>query len=97
MSEYNDGHCPECDGTGGNHYPGCTYEGTGSKEGHTPGSGNGMSTFGAIMCVIGGFVGVAGIFTLFDVDVDSVPAIVCLILIIVVTSLIAGVVSAFKR
>ena len=34
MSEYdsNDhGRCPECDGTDGNHYPGCLYEGTGGS------------------------------------------------------------------
>lgn len=97
MSEYNSGnHCPECDATGGNHYPGCTYEGTGSNERYSSGSGNGMSTFGAIMCVIGGFLGVAIIFTLFDVDVESVPAFVIVILLIIVTSVIAGVVSAFK-
>ena len=31
MSEYGydgGGHCPECDGTGDSHYPGCTYDGT---------------------------------------------------------------------
>ena len=28
MSEYNSEHrCPDCDGTGGNHYPGCEYNG----------------------------------------------------------------------
>lgn len=26
MSEYNDDYCPECDGTGGSHYPGCTCD-----------------------------------------------------------------------
>lgn len=98
MSEYNSGnHCPECDGTGGNHYPGCTYEGTGSNERYySSGSGNGISTFGAILCVIGGFLGVAFLFTLFDVEVDSVPTFLLVILIIIVTSLIAGVISAFK-
>lgn len=98
MSEYNSGnHCTECDGTGGNHYPGCTYEGTGSNGGHySSGSGNGMSTFGAIMCVVGGFVGVAFLLTLFNVEVDSVPTFVLIILIIIITSLIASVISAFK-
>lgn len=98
MSEYNsENRCPECDATGGHHYPGCTYEGTGSTERYSSGSGNGMSTFGAIMCVIGGFFGVALLFTLFDVDVDDVPTFIIIILLIVVTSVIAGVVSAFKK
>ena len=31
MSEYNsENHCPECDATGGDHYPGCIYEATDS-------------------------------------------------------------------
>ena len=56
-----------------------------------------MSTFGAILCVIGGFVGVVLIFTLFDVDVEKVPASVIVILLIIVTSIIGGVVSVFKE
>ena len=97
MSEYNSGNrCPECDATGGNHYPGCTYEGMGNNERYSSGSGNGMSTFGAIMCTIGGFLGVAFIFTFFDADVESIPTFVIVILLIIVTSLIAGVISAFK-
>ena len=55
-----------------------------------------MSTFGAFLCVIGGFVGVALIFTLFDVDVEKVPTPVIVILLIIVTSIIGGVVSVFK-
>lgn len=90
-------HCPECDATGGNHYPVCTYEGTGSEGRHSYGRRGGMSTFGAILCVIGGFVGVAVIFTLFGVDVEKVPASVIVILLIIVTSIIGGVVSAFKE
>ena len=54
MSEYNSEHrCPDCDGTGGNHYPGCVYDGTDSNYRPSRGSGNGMSTLGAIMCTVG--------------------------------------------
>ena len=57
MSEYNhENRCHECDATGGHHYPGCTYEGTEGNYRYSSGSGNGMSTFGAILCVIGGVV-----------------------------------------
>lgn len=34
MREYGENqHCHECDGTHGNHYPGCSYEGTGPRFG----------------------------------------------------------------
>ena len=53
MSEYNhENRCHECDVTGGHHYPGCTYEGTEGNYRYSSGSGDGMSTFGAILCVI---------------------------------------------
>ena len=97
MSDYNhENRCPECDGTGGHHYPGCTYEGTEGNYRYSSGSGKGMSTFGAIMCVIGGFVGVALLLTILNIEVDDVPAFVLVILIIVITSVIGGVVSAIK-
>ena len=97
MSEYNsENRCHECDATGGDHYPGCIYEGTDSNYRIPRGSGNGMSTFGAIMCTIGSLFGVALIFTVLDVDVENVPAFVIVILWIVIASVIAGVVSAFK-
>lgn len=97
MSEYNSEHrCPDCDGTGGNHYPGCVYDGTDSNYRPSRGSGGGMSTLGAILCVIGGFVGVAFLLMILNIEVDDVPAFVLLILIIVITSVIGGVVSAFK-
>ena len=97
MSEYNsENHCPECDATGGDHYPGCIYEGTDSDYRISRGSGNGMSTLGAITCTIGSLFGVALIFTVLDVDVENVPAFVIVILWIIVASVIAGVVSAFK-
>ncbi|MDD6155409.1 MAG: hypothetical protein PUB52_00060 [Lachnospiraceae bacterium] len=55
-----------------------------------------MSTFGAILCVIGGFVGVAFLLMILNIEVDDVPAFVLVILIIVITSVIGGVVSAIK-
>ena len=55
-----------------------------------------MSTFGAIVCVIAGFVGVALLLTILNIEVDDVPAFVLVILIILITSVIGGVVSAIK-
>ena len=97
MSEYNhENRCHECDATGGHHYPGCTYEGTEGNYRYSSGSGKGMSTFGAILCVVGGFVGVALLLMILNIEVDDVPAFVLVILIIVITSVIGGVVSAIK-
>lgn len=98
MSEYNSEHrCPDCDGTGGNHYPGCVYDGTDSNYSFSRGSGGGMSTLGAIMCTIGSLFGVALIFTALDVDVENVPAFVIVILWIIVAPVIGGIVSVFKE
>ena len=48
------------------------------------------------MCVVGGFVGVALLLTILNSEGDDVPAFVLVILIIVITSVIGGVVSAIK-
>lgn len=96
MSE-NSRHCPDCGGSNGFHYNDCIYDGTGSNSGYSSGSGNGISTFGAIMCIIVSFVGVAFLFMIFDVDVESVPTFVIVVLLIIMVSVIAGVVSAFKN
>ena len=48
------------------------------------------------MCVIGGFVGVALLLTILNIEVEDVPTFVLVILIIVITSVIGGVVSAIK-
>ena len=48
------------------------------------------------MCVIGGLVGVALLLTILNIEVDDVPTFVLVILIIVITSVIGGVVSAIK-
>lgn len=60
-------------------------------------SGGGMSTFGAILCVIAGLVEQAVIYTAFDIEVDDVPAIVILILWIVFSSLTGFIVGIVKR
>lgn len=48
------------------------------------------------MCVIGGFVGVAFLLMILNVEVDDVPTFVLVILIIVIASVVGGVVSAIK-
>ena len=90
MSEYNDYHCPECDGTGGNHYPGCTYEGTGKENYHSSRSGGGMSTFGAVLCTIASFIGGALFFVILGIDVEKVPV----FFIVLVIAVIAGILGA---
>jgi hypothetical protein len=61
MSDYHgdNGHCWECDGNSGHHYPGCTYDGTGSRGSYTGfgGSGNAKFVFG-IFFLVGTFVAV---------------------------------------
>jgi hypothetical protein len=59
MSEYHgdNGHCWECDGTNSNHYPGCTYDGTGKRgESYRPGGNDGAKFVFAIFLIIGIFV-----------------------------------------
>jgi hypothetical protein len=60
MSEFNDGgHCWECDGDGGNHYPGCTYEGTGKRgESYRPSGNGGAQVVFALFVMVGIFVAV---------------------------------------
>ena len=48
------------------------------------------------MCVVGGFVGVVLLLTILNIEVEDVPTFVLVILIIVITSVIGGVVSAIK-
>ncbi len=78
----------------GYHYSNCTgpYCDCDERRYGSPshGSGGGMSTFGAIICTIGGFLGTALIFTLLDIDVENVPAVV----IVVVIAIISGILSA---
>lgn len=98
MSDYHgENRCPDCDGTGGNHYPGCDYDGTNGNYHYARGSGNGMSTFGAIVSVIGGLVAEAMVFTLFGVDVENVSVVVIVILWIVFSFVIGAIISSFER
>ena len=97
MSEYgydSNGRCPECDGTGDNHYPGCTYDGVGSGGHHS--IGNGMAAIVAIVCMIIGFVGTAFIYTLLGIDAENVPAIVSFILIMVIAFIVA-IIGSLRR
>lgn len=97
MSEYNhENRCLECDAIGGHHYPGCMYDRTEENYRYSSGSGNVMSTFGAILCVIGGFGEIALLLTILNIEVDDVPTFILVILIIVITSIIGGVVSSIR-
>ena len=60
---------------------------------HTPSRSKGMSTFGAILCVIGGLILQALFYTLLDIEVDNVPALVILILWVVFSGVVAVVVD----
>lgn len=60
-------------------------------------NGGGMSTFGAILCVIAGLVEQSIIYTALDIEVDDVPAIVIVILWIVFSVLTGFVVEMVKR
>lgn len=56
MGDYNNGgHCPDCDGDSGRHYPGCIYEGTGDEH-YYRGSGNGFSFFNLSISIPIGFI-----------------------------------------
>jgi hypothetical protein len=59
MSEYNgnNGHCCDCDGDNGVHYPGCTYDGTGKKGGsYRMGGREGAKLVFLIFLIIGLFI-----------------------------------------
>jgi hypothetical protein len=56
MSGYHgdNGHCWDCDGGNGNHYPGCSYEGTGKRGVSYRPSGNGGAKFVFTLFLIAG-------------------------------------------
>jgi hypothetical protein len=56
---------------------------------HSSSNGN-ISTFGAILCVIGGLVGAAAIFVVLGIDVENVPLLVIIILWAVVSTVLAA-------
>ena len=59
----------------------------------TPNRSSGMSTFGAILCVIGGLILQALLYTVLDIEVDNVPTLVILILWVVFSGIVAVVVD----
>lgn len=60
-------------------------------------AGGGISTFGAILCVIAGLVEQSIIYTALGIEVDDVPTIVIVILWIMFSSITAAVVSSIKK
>ena len=69
----------------------------GNNESSGRSSGGGMSTFGAILCVIAGLVEQSVIYTALDIEVDDVPGIIIVILWVVFSVVTAMIVSARKR
>ena len=63
------------------------------KSSYTPGSSNGMSTLGAIVSVVGGFVLQALLYMVLEIDVDDVPGFVILILWVLFSVMIAVIVD----
>ncbi len=60
---------------------------------YTPSRSRGMSTCGAIICVIGGLVLQAMLYTTLDIEVDDVPILVILILWVVFSGIVAVVID----
>lgn len=63
--------------------------GQSDESSYTPRSGNGMSTFGAIISVIAGLFLQAALYTMLGIDVDDVPVLVIIILWAVFSTLAA--------
>lgn len=60
---------------------------------YTPSSGNGMSTFGAIVSVIAGLFLQSALYVTLGIDVDDVPVLVIIILWVVFSAIAAVVVD----
>jgi hypothetical protein len=58
---------------------------------HSSASNGNISTFGAILCVVGGLIGTALVFCLFGIDAENVPGIVIIILWVVITSVLVAI------
>ena len=60
MSDYGSGddhRCPDCDGFGGDHYPGCIFDGTDEHGNYSfGGGGGGISPFVVVVCICVGIV-----------------------------------------
>lgn len=54
--------------------------GQNNKSSYNPNSGNGMSTFGAIVSVVAGLFLQSALYVALDIDVENVPVIVIIIL-----------------
>lgn len=60
-----------------------------NESSYTPSRGNGMSTFGAIICVIAGLFIQSALYVSLGIDVDDVPVLVIIILWVVFSSITA--------
>ncbi|MGN0154671.1 MAG: hypothetical protein ACI4A3_09475 [Lachnospiraceae bacterium] len=63
------------------------------KTSYTPGKGNGMSTFGAIVSMVAGLLIQSALYVALGIEVENVPALVILILWIVFTGVAAVIVD----
>lgn len=63
------------------------------KSSYSPSSSNGMSTLGAIISVVGGFILQAVLYVALEIDVDDVPGLVILILWVLFSVMIAVIVE----
>lgn len=59
------------------------------KPSYTSSRSSGMSTFGAIVSVIGGLILQALLYTVLDIEVDNVPILVILILWVIFSGIVA--------
>lgn len=88
MSEYNSGdHCPDCDGSDGNHFPGCDYDGTKGGRGYSRGSGPSFFKFIAILVL--GFIGVLCLLVLVG-DLLASPALTIIVIELLVVGVVVG-------
>ena len=92
---FNDGGWYPHDGEGKiNHCPGPGCDCGERNYGHHSSSSNGnVSTFGAILCTIGGLVGVAVPFTIFGIDTENMSGVVIAILWIVISAVLGVIAS----
>lgn len=82
-----------------NHYADCSGPNCDCDErrygSYSSNSGNGMSTFAAILCTVGSFIGTTLIFVLLGIDTENVPGIVIIIVWIIIAAVLAVIGSFF--
>lgn len=82
-----------------NHYTDCNGPNCDCDErrygSHSSNSGKGMSTFGAVLCTVGSFIGTALIFVLLGIDIENIPGIVIIIVWIIIAAVLAVIGSFF--